>query len=125
MAKKKPTAILELNNAFKKNPDRARPNEPKTELLGKPPTYFKAKQKKIWNEIKSNCAEGVLQQSDALAVEALVHLLEEFRDCPRVFQASKMTQMQGILKQLGMTPCARASVVVPKKEDKKSKFKDM
>lgn len=122
---RKPTAILELNGAFKKDPKRARPDEPETEKLGPPPKYFKAAQKKIWNEIKSSCADGVLQKSDSFTVESLVHLIEEFRDCPRVFQSAKMAQMQGILKQLGMTPSARASVSAPKKEKKKSTYKDM
>lgn len=122
---KTPTAILQLNGAFKKNPDRKREGEPKAEAIGPPPKYFKVKQKNIWKEVVSKCAEGVLQASDEMALEVMCLLIEEFRYSPISFQSAKMAQLQQLMKGFGMTPSSRASISVPKKETKKSTYKDM
>jgi hypothetical protein len=129
MAKGKvPTALL-VPGWDKKNPQRAREreNEPETPTLGSAPAHIRGKRRKqIWEEIRTSCAAGLLQQSDALAVESLVNLTYEMRFKARDWTASKQSQMTMILKQLGMTPAARASVKVenPKGEGKKSEGGD-
>lgn len=114
----------------KKNPDRAREreNEPETPSLGGPPKHIKAKRKRdIWEEIRTSCAAGLLQQSDAVAVESLVNLTYEMRYKAREWTASKQSQLTMLLKQLGMTPAARAGVAVQNPKNgggKKSKGGD-
>ena len=122
--KKKPTALL-VPDAFKKNPDRARDNEPVTPPLGDAPFHFNKKQRMIWDEIKGLAADGVLQQSDSLAIEDMCYLIEEKRDCPKAFQSAKYTILIKLYSKFGLTASDRASLEVPKKEKKKSTYKDM
>jgi len=122
--RKKPTALL-VPNAFKKNPDRARNNEPQTPPLGDAPFHFSKKQRMIWDEIKSTAADGVLQQSDSFAIEDMVYLIEEKRDCPKAFQSAKYTILVKLYAKFGLTASDRASLEVPKKENKKTTYKDM
>ena len=61
----KPTEILELNGAFKKNPKRRRPVGPKSkDGIGEPPAHLDATEKQIWAELIQNAPQGVLTSAD-------------------------------------------------------------
>lgn len=115
---RKPTAIKELNGAYKKDPQRRPENEPQPSgPLGEPPKYFTKRRKDIWREIELNAAEGVLTISDRLAVEMLTNLVYKQRYAADDFKASDGALLAKMLSQLGMTPADRSKIVVPKKPE--------
>lgn len=137
-AVKKPTKILELNGAFKKNPKRAaeRADEPiPTEPIGGCPDHLTDNHKVIWDELVANCVEGVLTIQDRGAFEQLVCAVYELRhgvtrmhpqtgDIVTV-PASRLERDSAfrMFCKFGMTPSDRSNVQVPKKNDKPSGFK--
>jgi hypothetical protein len=66
---RKPTAVLELTGAFRKNPQRKRTEPPTAGPLGDPPEHFTAEQAAVWHELASICPPGVLMRSDRVVVE--------------------------------------------------------
>lgn len=123
---KKPSAILKLSGAFKKNPNRKRSNEPNIKkLVGRAPKYFDKEQRAIWNEIKRSLVEGVALLSDKFSLELLCNSIVEYRRAPFSFTASDKAQLRAMLSAFGMTPSSRASISVPKKQEGSSTYKDM
>ena len=60
--KRKPTAVLEMSGAFKKNPDRRR-NEPEsTGPLGSPPESFSKPEVEAWRVLVERAPTGVLRK---------------------------------------------------------------
>lgn len=112
---RKPTAMLELNGAFKEHPARkaARANEPKpTEPLGSAPSYMTKEQKKLWKELAGMVVPGVLTKSDRISVELAVHLTEKLRNLS--IKPQEVSILTTLLGKLGMTPSDRSKVsVVP------------
>ncbi len=124
---RKPTNVLELNGAHRKNPDRgrARANEPKpTDPIGKAPVGFSQEQRKAWNDIVKTCHEGVLTKVDRLIVEIASNLLAEYRLNPVMFPSAKLNQLRGTLAQCGMTPADRSRVGVAGGKPEKGDFDD-
>jgi hypothetical protein len=77
---RKPTKVLEASGAFKKNPQRKRPNEPIVrEPLGSPPDTLTAEERKAWMEFAEQSPTGVLTQADRQAVESASVLMAKFR----------------------------------------------
>ena len=112
---RKPTNVLELNGAHKKNPARGREreNEPKpVNPIGEAPAEFASEQKAAWNDIVKQCHEGVLTSVDRLIVEIGANLLAEYRLNPIMFPSAKLNQLRGVLAQCGMTPADRSRVGV-------------
>lgn len=111
-----PTAILETRGAFKKNPQRRRPEEPKVGTgLGEPPADLTALERAAWEQIARECAKGVLTGADRIAVEIASRLLARFReegDLP----GAKLAQLSSLLGRFGMTPADRSKVHVEKKQ---------
>ena len=73
---------LELTGAFKRNPQRgcARSNEPKpTGHIGDYPSDRAIKPAEIWDELVIQCAPGVLQKHDRVALEMAADLLAKYR----------------------------------------------
>jgi hypothetical protein len=111
---RKPTALLELTGAYRKNPSRAfsRINEPLPKNpIGEPPEYFNDLLREIWAEIVSNSEPGVMMGSDRFALEAWCHvaaLIRLGKASPAMFTVDK-----AYAKQFGMTPAARSTVYVP------------
>jgi hypothetical protein len=71
----KPTALLELNGAFKKDPARrrAREHEPKPSgPLGEPPASFPPNQKQAWLELSSQAPPGVLTNVAAITADMTI-----------------------------------------------------
>jgi len=120
---RKPTKILDLSGAYRKNPQRERHNEPQpAEEIGAPPATLGEIECGIWSEIVGNCAPGVLTCQDRNSLELVCIGLGEIRrgeasasDRDRVFRQ---------LGKFGMTPSERSNVcVVGKNNPNAKKFK--
>lgn len=123
-----PTNVLELRNAFKKHPERAkeRENEPEvSDPIGDPPEHLHDEVKAAWSELVGQAPRGVLTASDRLAVEMAAFLIVKFRACPMDFAAAEFTRLQGLLATFGMTPADRSRVGVTKKQQQKNPFDEL
>jgi hypothetical protein len=121
----KPTALLELNGAFKKNPSRgrARADEPRPEdPLGPPPEDWVRRaehsQKHIellraWEEIVGQAAFGVLTSADRDCVEMAARLKYKIRF--EKWTSGDAAQLKVYLRSMGLTPEDRARVTGAKK----------
>lgn len=112
----KPTAVLELVGAYKKNPQRKRKNEPKpAQGIGKfteGPTDLSS----IWDEVVAQTVPGVMTMSDRLALEMVCRLMAEIRSKPDEISVGKVTALCNLLGRFGLTPADRAKVAVPEEE---------
>lgn len=129
---KKPTKILELSGALKKNPQRKRGAEPQpAEGVGDCPKHLSDSYAVIWNEIKSNCVDGVLTIQDRHALELVVTGIHEVRHGIETEDGIKQVggaERDRVFKQLGrfgLTPSDRSNVVVSQPEKKKGGFKSL
>ncbi len=115
-APRKPTEMLQLSGAFKKDPKRTRELGPKSDReLGDPPAYYAADARLIWAEVQSIVPAGLLTSADRLVVELLCRIVAKFR--ADWITAAEMAQMTWCLSRLGMTPVDRSKVVAePQKE---------
>lgn len=129
---RKPSALLELNGAFKRNPSRgrARANEPKPSPgLGEPPARLSEKEREAWGEIVDHAAPGVLCKSDRLIVEGCARILAKWwkegsggRYGVSVGEQSLL--WQGLAK-LGFTPTDRSKVAVPSNDQEDNPFAEI
>jgi hypothetical protein len=79
---RKPSNILELNGAFKRNPSRgrARENEPVSNgEIGEPPAHLQANVAACWHEIVGYAHPLVLCRADRLIVEHAGNILALLR----------------------------------------------
>jgi hypothetical protein len=105
---RKPSNVLELNGAFKRNPSRRRTGiKAPAGVVGEPPERFDAYQVAAWTEIVRDAPPGVLKPSDRASVELLAVLLAEFRQAPYAFNAAKHGIALKLLQQFAMTPSSR------------------
>ena len=107
-APRKPSNILELKGAFKKDPSRRRkalkvPDSP----FGPVPDHFDEHQRRAWAEFLEIAPPGVLKRSDRNALELAASLTAEFRQAPYAFTGAKIAQLRALLATFGMTPAAR------------------
>ena len=117
------TNILERTGAFKQSPARKRPKEPKGkgQFPKAAPKHLSADQKAMWRDIVKRVPDGVLTNSDVYLVEICAVLMVQFRELgPKEMGSSLMTRLSSELKQLGLSPSARASLQI--EPDKKSDF---
>ena len=115
---RKPTAVLELTGAFKKDPQRrkARSGEPKPKgEIGLPPAYFDAELTAIWYELVDMIPKGVLTSADRIMVELTTTLVMGLRthNCERGDKAL----LKSCLASLGMSPAERSKISVPKQAE--------
>lgn len=116
-AVRKPTAVLEAAGSFKKNRARTRKGEPDTGRgVGPAPEWLDETERAMWDEIVGDCAPGVFQSSDRVALTAMARLLAEFRHTPALFGARKYALLLTFLARFGMTPSDRSRVVVREDE---------
>jgi hypothetical protein len=107
-APRKPSNILELNGAFKRNPNRRRNGvKPPAGVVGDPPEHFDEHQRTAWADIVRDVPPGVLKASDRPSVELLAVLVAEFRQAPYAFVAAKHSATLKLLQQFAMTPSSR------------------
>ena len=126
---RKPTSILELNGAFKINPNRARPNEPRdVRALGDAPGRLPANVVPFWHELTAMVIGGVLTFRDRWAVELAARLMEKaVRETPEPEEkitSSELSTLRSLLAALGMTPADRSKLSVPT-EKAKNPFTDL
>ena len=110
---RKPTAILELSGAFKKNPARAaaRAGDPlPIGEIGDPPANFDQVLAQIWRDLVAECAPGVAKRSDRMALEGFCRVSLRCRN-PKA-RASDFALLRAYAQQFGMTPAGRSLVCV-------------
>ncbi|MDU9400608.1 hypothetical protein [Pseudomonas sp. zfem003] len=107
---RKPTNVLELTGAFKKNPDRAREDAQTVGPLTGPPPHLNGGALHAWKEIAGHAPLEVLTNSDRIALELAAQLLHQFREDPVEFPATKLVRLEALLGKFGMTPADRAKV---------------
>lgn len=116
---RKPTNVLELTGAFRKNPGRAaaREHEPKpADALVSPPASFNpetstgARMLAIWHELVAQVPEGVLTTADAFHVELTCRLMFQVRiGCGK---AGDYAQLNSLLGKMGLNPSDRSKISV-------------
>lgn len=112
---RKPTRILELSGAFKKDPQRraARSGEPEVkEAIGKPPPGLTRRVRAAWLEIVKNTPPGVLTSADRIAVGIASRLLSREK-AGRGLKAAERGQLIKLLEAFGQTPRSRTYINVP------------
>lgn len=122
---RKPTNVLEMSGAFKKDPQRKRQDAETSGPLGKAPPHINGAVLNAWNEIVKSAPREVLTGSDALAIEVAANLLAQFRDDPIEFPAAKLVRLEALLGKFGMTPADRAKVGGKKEAPKGNQFADL
>lgn len=108
-----PSNVLELRGAYKKNPNRAWPNEPKPNApFGDCPDRLDQGEREAWGEIVSQCCPGVLTAADRLTVEMAARLLAELWEVGREFKDARFGRLQSLLGSIGMNPADRSKISV-------------
>jgi len=114
---RKPSNVLELNGAFKRNPDRgrARADEPApTDAIGDPPDWLSPEVNACWREIVALAHPGTLSQADRLIIEHGAQLLATLRGEQWQVHPTLMVRWESFLGKLGLTPADRSKVSVAK-----------
>ena len=123
---RKPTQLHVVSGSAAKHPDRMREreNEPEagdTDLrTAEPPQHLDAKLKKLWREIRSHLHARVAAEQDAIALEALVRLVDLMRTGEA--RAAEYARLQAMLGEFGMTPASRSKVSQSKTPEEKKGF---
>lgn len=119
------TNILDARGAFRQNPQRARPDEPKpkTPFRKSPPAHLEPAQRAVWKELVKQIPAGVLTGADAAVVEVVAVLFAQFRELGAFMPAAQLTRMCALMGRLGLDPSGRASLVVP--TEKANPFADL
>lgn len=107
---RKPTAVLALNGAFAKDPQRKRNDEPvPTSTLGDAPNYLGEDGAAIWDEMR---AEGFwLTGADAFLMEVAVKYLTLFRS--GINDPKMVSPLINVLNKLGFGPAERSKIKAP------------
>jgi phage terminase small subunit len=125
---RKPTNVLELKGAFKKDPQRgaSRENEPEAAgEIGDPPERLTEFERECWRDLVSLCHAGVLCAADRLFVEYGARVLAQLRSATEI-DPKLGIRFETVCARLGMTPSDRSKVqAVKPKEDENpfAKFK--
>ncbi len=122
---RKPTALLELAGAFKKNPQRKRVGEPRPDTpVGNPPRRLDKDQRKAWCEIAQQCHPGVLTGMDRAALEVVACSIAWLWNNPDATITERKAVL-GMLGKFGMSPGDRAGLGVAEKPDDGEDFRPM
>lgn len=123
---RKPTAALELNGAFERNPKRAkeRENEPKPlGKLGDAPESLTEAAKAVWDKM---AAEGAnwLTSADQFLLEIAAKHMAYFQDGGT--DTKTIGQLITVLNKLGFGPAERSKINAPggKKQESEDPFED-
>lgn len=126
---RKPTYLLELEGALKKNPKRYRDraNEPRpTSAVGDPPAAFLSEfsptakaMLEIWHELLAQePAPGTITGADRMMLESACRLIYEIRRGNAT--AGHYSQMRSYLADLGMSPAGRTKIATKKPDAEKT-----
>jgi hypothetical protein len=122
---RKPSNVLELNGAFKHNPDRKRATVKAAHgVVGDPPEHFDEIQRREYAEIVRLAPPGVLKPSDAQSVALLATLMAEFHQAPYAFNAAKYGATLKLLQQFAMTPSSRENFSVKTDEEPQDELRE-
>lgn len=122
---RKPSNVLELNGAFKKDParGRARADEPVvTTDIGEPPKHLRPEVVECWNEIVAQAPARVLTGSDRLIVEYTAEILYLLRYEGFSANTALLNRFETALGKLGMTPSDRSKVSATKSNEQKNPY---
>jgi len=113
------TNILDARGAFKKNPGRARPNEPKVSAKFKktPSKRLDDSQRAAWRELIKAVPAGVLTGADHLELEMVACLLAEFWACPAEMGTTRINLLRTMMGRFGLDPSGRASLTIEPPKD--------
>lgn len=118
----KPSIVNEISGAYVRHPGRRRAEEPNAGRgVGPAPNALSAKEKRVWDELVSNCAPGVFQSSDRATLESLCVLLAAFRNDRAGFPAGRLMVLTQLMSRCGMDPISRTKVVAPRVKEEKPK----
>lgn len=120
---RKPTAILELSGAFRKNPQRraAREGEPTPAgEVGPPDGNLPGPVAACWREIVAGAAPGVLTTSDRIAVRSAARLM--VLEAKGKIRTGERVLLHRLLSDFGMTPRGRCYVKAPAPTDGPNEF---
>jgi hypothetical protein len=117
--------ILEARGTFRKNPQRARPDEPTVDapFPSVPPSCLTDLEADSWREIVGIAPAGVLTAADVVIVEICACLLAEYR-ADRSLSSSRLSHLRQCLARLGLDPSGRASLRVDRQPER-GEFDDL
>ena len=116
-----PTAIKLLKGVDKKDPSRINKNEPIGDPIGEAPKYFSDEKSDLWNEIKNELVDGVLQKSDRRLFAEFCELVYLACYDRSNFTSSDRKDFISLGSKFGMSASDRQNVSVPKKQ-KENRF---
>ena len=112
---RKPTAELQRNGAFAKNPNRKR-SDPKTSgPIGDAPPSLPTELHSIWYELAEHAPLNVLRSADRGILETAARLLFKIRKSLDI-EPAIAGQFIKCLSAMGMTPADRSKVHAPKEK---------
>ena len=122
-----PTNVLELRGAYQNHPERKkqRKHEPEITPLSAPPKNLSVDERKIWREIIKRVPEGVIGDSDGIALETLTKLVYIMRHDFDGMTAAQLNKLETMLGRFGMTPSDRTKIVVKKEEKQDDPWADL
>lgn len=124
---RKPTAVLELSGAFKKDPKRkqARKQEPKAKgKIGPyPGSMKKSTEKDAYDLIVSLAPEGVLTEADQLFVYQMAQILHA--SWQGFIKSADRQQLLAGFSKLGMNPSDRTRLQIPESSKPKNRWSDV
>lgn len=111
---RKPTAVLEAQGAFEKDPQRRRRLEPQAAGAAEKPAFVKGRAARIW-KVYAPLVEkmGLLRSVDAFAFSVWCCLAAEFEEDYKHMPAARITAMRQAGEKFGLDPSARAKLETP------------
>lgn len=115
---RKPTAELERNGAFAKNPNRKRKDPQTSGPVGDPPPSMNLQLHATWYELAEHAPINVLRSADRALLEMATKLLYGFRAMPMAAlpEPALISQFIKCLSAMGMTPVDRSKVHAPQEK---------
>lgn len=118
---KKPANVHRLQGTFREdrhgNSVEVEPGMPER------PFWLSASAIIVWREVESELRDaGYLTRLDGNALAIYCELQAEFIADPAGFAPQKLSQLRGLMGELGLTPSARAKLPAPEKPKPKSAF---
>jgi hypothetical protein len=110
-AHRKPTNVLELAGAFRKDPQRRRSDPTPAGPIGPPPKQRPLDFPAAWRYLVKCTPPGVLADRDRVWLEVAAHLLVQFRADPANMHPAKLSRLTSCLSALGLSPADASRVV--------------
>ncbi len=109
-----PTEIIDARGGYITHKNRKRPNQPTdARPIGTAPKWLTTLERKVWKELVTDCAPGVLQISDRNAFAVLCRYTTKFR-AGGAMLGVEVTAMLTLFGKFGMNSADRSRVTVEK-----------